>query len=65
MTNASDPHDLNRFVEAQESVYEQALSEIKSGRKRSHWMWFVFPQARRVGFQPNGQEVRHQERRGG
>ncbi len=41
---ADDPHDLNRFVRAQESSHETALSEIKGGRKQSHWMWFVFPQ---------------------
>jgi uncharacterized protein (DUF1810 family) len=39
-----DPYDLQRFVDAQANAYERALSEIKSGRKRSHWMWFVFPQ---------------------
>ncbi len=39
-----DPHDLNRFVQAQADYYERALSEIKSGRKRSHWMWYIFPQ---------------------
>ena len=39
-----DPYDLQRFVDAQEHVYERALAEIKSGRKRSHWMWFIFPQ---------------------
>ena len=41
---AGDPHDLKRFVDAQESVYVQALSEVRSGRKRSHWMWYIFPQ---------------------
>ncbi len=40
----SDPHDLHRFVDAQRNVYEQALSEIVAGSKRTHWMWFVFPQ---------------------
>jgi uncharacterized protein (DUF1810 family) len=39
-----DPHHLNRFVQAQQGNYAQALSEIASGRKRSHWMWYVFPQ---------------------
>jgi len=34
---------LSRFVEAQESTYEVALAELQAGRKRSHWMWFVFP----------------------
>jgi uncharacterized protein (DUF1810 family) len=41
---------LNRFLEAQASSYEQALSEIKSGRKRSHWMWFIFPQLQGLGY---------------
>jgi uncharacterized protein (DUF1810 family) len=44
-----DPYDLQRFVDAQEHVYERALSEIKSGRKRSHWMWFIFPQIDGLG----------------
>ena len=44
-----DPHDLRRFSEAQESVYETALSELRDGRKRSHWMWFVFPQFAGLG----------------
>ena len=44
-----DPYDLQRFVDAQETVYERALSEIKSGRKRSHWMWFIFPQVEGLG----------------
>jgi uncharacterized protein (DUF1810 family) len=39
-----DPFNLRRFVQAQEENYGQALSEIRSGRKRSHWMWYVFPQ---------------------
>lgn len=42
--NSADPYNLNRFVEAQENHYQQALSEIRSGRKRSHWMWYIFPQ---------------------
>lgn len=45
-----DPHKLNRFVEAQEGVYERALSEIRTGQKRSHWMWFIFPQYDGLGF---------------
>jgi uncharacterized protein (DUF1810 family) len=44
-----DPYDLERFVQAQAGVYEQALSEIRSGRKRSHWMWFIFPQFEGLG----------------
>lgn len=41
--------DLQRFVEAQEGVYEEALAEITAGKKRSHWMWFIFPQAAGLG----------------
>ena len=47
---ASDPHNLNRFVQAQEDDYEQALGEIRSGRKQSHWMWYIFPQFDGLGF---------------
>jgi uncharacterized protein (DUF1810 family) len=47
-----DPHDLGRFVRAQDGVYEQALAEIRSGRKRTHWMWFVFPQLDGLGSSP-------------
>lgn len=46
----SDPHDLSRFVDAQRPVYDSALAEIRAGRKRSHWMWFVFPQVKGLGF---------------
>ena len=41
--------DLDRFVQAQQGSYEQALREIRAGRKRSHWMWYVFPQLRGLG----------------
>ena len=43
-TNNNDPFDLNRFLTAQETVYRTALAELKNGRKRSHWMWYIFPQ---------------------
>jgi uncharacterized protein (DUF1810 family) len=50
MTDASgDPYDLNRFVEAQNSTYAQAAAELAAGRKRSHWMWFIFPQIEGLG----------------
>ena len=45
-----DPHDLSRFVVAQAEDYEQALAEIKGGRKRSHWIWYIFPQIEGLGF---------------
>ena len=40
----TDPYDLNRFLQAQDDDYERALSEIAGGRKRTHWMWYIFPQ---------------------
>ena len=43
-------HDLSRFLKAQENTFHVALSEIKSGRKRSHWMWYIFPQFKGLGF---------------
>lgn len=43
---------LDRFVEAQAGVYETALGELAAGRKRSHWMWFVFPQLTALGRSP-------------
>jgi uncharacterized protein (DUF1810 family) len=49
MTTA-DPFDLARFVTAQAPVFDTALAELKAGRKRSHWMWFIFPQLRGLGF---------------
>lgn len=42
-------HDLQRFVEAQRGTYEQALAELREGGKRSHWMWFIFPQLTGLG----------------
>ena len=43
------PIDLDRFVAAQSATYEDALAELRASRKRSHWMWFVFPQLRGLG----------------
>lgn len=47
--NTTDPYDLARFVRAQESEYDRAMSEIRDGRKRSHWMWYIFPQFEGLG----------------
>lgn len=47
-----DPYDLRRFLEAQYSDYDQALSEIKQGQKYAHWMWYIFPQIDGLGFSP-------------
>jgi uncharacterized protein (DUF1810 family) len=47
--------DLQRFRDAQEGVYEQALAELTAGRKTSHWIWFVFPQVAGLGSSPTSQ----------
>jgi uncharacterized protein (DUF1810 family) len=47
-----DPYNLSRFVQAQEQTYDQALAELNAGRKRSHWMWYVFPQLDGLGSSP-------------
>mgnify|MGYP003338948743 CR=1 FL=1 len=61
-----DPFNLARFIRAQEEIYAQALAEVRSGQKESHWMWFIFPQidglgsshtARRYAI-TNGEEAR-------
>jgi uncharacterized protein (DUF1810 family) len=46
---------LQRFVDAQEEIYATALAELRAGAKRTHWMWFVFPQMRGLGFSSNAQ----------
>lgn len=48
-------HDLNRFISAQERSYDAALREIKAGRKRTHWMWYIFPQIAGLGFSSTAQ----------
>ncbi len=51
-----DPHNLQRFLDAQNSVFAQACSELRAGRKRSHWMWFIFPQIQGLGYSPLAQK---------
>ncbi|WP_457354811.1 DUF1810 domain-containing protein [Sphingomonas sp. UYP23] len=51
----SDRFDLSRFVAAQEPTFDTALAEIRGGAKRSHWMWFVFPQFAGLGHSPMAQ----------
>lgn len=46
----SDPFNLQRFLDAQDKIWPDAFAEVKAGRKRSHWIWFVFPQMRGLGF---------------
>lgn len=48
-THMADPHDLQRFVDAQAPVIDTVRAELRAGHKRSHWMWFVFPQLRGLG----------------
>jgi uncharacterized protein (DUF1810 family) len=50
-----DPYRLERFVEAQEGVYDRALTELRAGSKARHWMWFVFPQVAGLGSSPMSQ----------
>ena len=45
-------YDLERFVQAQREVYQQVLTELRLGRKQSHWMWYVFPQIQGLGSSP-------------
>ena len=45
----NDPFDLNRFLSAQEEIYDRVLAELKNGQKRSHWMWYIFPQIEGLG----------------
>lgn len=47
--SGTDPFDLERFIAAQEGIYETALAELRRGQKESHWMWFIFPQIRGLG----------------
>ncbi len=54
-SDSAAPDDLERFVAAQEEgrTYRRALAELRAGRKRSHWIWFVFPQIEGLGHSPN------------
>ncbi len=54
-TAALDPFGLARFLEAQAGIYPDARAELQAGRKRTHWMWFVFPQIDGLGFSPLAQ----------
>jgi uncharacterized protein (DUF1810 family) len=49
MTSANDPHNLQRFVDAQNAVFDQVWAELQEGQKQGHWMWFIFPQLRGLG----------------
>ena len=51
----SDPYNLQRFVDAQKDVFETVCAELSAGCKRSHWMWFIFPQLKGLGHSPTAQ----------
>ncbi|HWI85406.1 MAG TPA: DUF1810 domain-containing protein [Sphingomonas sp.] len=51
----ADPFDLDRFLKAQEEDYDTALDELRSGRKRTHWIWYIFPQIAGLGRSPTAQ----------
>ncbi len=55
METATDPFNLQRFVNAQESTFDVARAELIAGQKRSHWMWFIFPQIKGLGSSPTAQ----------
>ena len=50
--NPDDPFELSRFLNAQKGVYERALAELKEGQKRTHWIWYIFPQIDGLGYSP-------------
>ena len=52
MTQSKDPFNLNRFVKAQEEAYPAVLAELTDGQKRTHWMWYIFPQIDGLGHSP-------------
>jgi uncharacterized protein (DUF1810 family) len=55
-TDLTDPYNLGRFLDAQERVYAQVIAELRGGEKRSHWMWFIFPQFTGLGRSAMAQE---------
>jgi uncharacterized protein (DUF1810 family) len=51
-SSSGDPYDLKRFISAQEDIFVRALAELHDGLKRTHWMWFIFPQIEGLGHSP-------------
>ena len=56
MNDRGDPFDLQRFVEAQNPCFERVRSELREGKKRGHWIWFIFPQIKGLGHSPMAQK---------
>jgi uncharacterized protein (DUF1810 family) len=55
-SDRGDPFDLNRFLSAQEGVYDRVIAELRAGRKRTHWMWYIFPQIDGLGRSPTARQ---------
>jgi len=55
MHSAADRHQLKRFVDAQEQVFDNVLAELRRGRKNGHWIWFIFPQLKGLGLSPTSE----------
>lgn len=60
--NEQDPHSLQRFVTAQSEDYDCALGELRRGRKKSHWIWYIFPQVAGLGYSSTSQKYAIQSR---
>ena len=52
---AQQPYDLQRFIDAQQPVFDRVIAELKQGRKRGHWIWFIFPQLKGLGHSSNSE----------
>jgi uncharacterized protein (DUF1810 family) len=53
---SADPHNLQRFIDAQHPIYGQVRDELQAGQKESHWMWFIFPQIKGLGSSPTAKK---------
>jgi uncharacterized protein (DUF1810 family) len=58
---SADPHNLQRFIDAQHPIYGQVRDELGAGQKETHWMWFIFPQIKGLGLSPTAQKYAIQD----
>jgi uncharacterized protein (DUF1810 family) len=56
VADREDPYELDRFIRAQEGVYDRVLAELRGGLKRTHWMWYIFPQIDGLGHSPTARQ---------
>ena len=61
MSTPPDPHNLQRFLDAQHPIYGQVRDELQGGEKETHWMWFIFPQIQGLGLSPTAQKYAIQD----